>query len=137
MATRSTSFGLHCRAKSQTPSPREISTFKIQKGNYSFFEIIEEKISVSWRASSANLSQADAVAFAKPASTSRKNNRLSFASFRQILTRIKKSFLLSASSASIQLDATEPEARTNCRTSSQLLIVLGNSFTNARTDSAN
>jgi len=55
------------------------------------------------------------VAFVEPVSTNRKNSRLSFASFRQILTRIRKSFLLNASSASIQLAATEPDARTNCR----------------------
>jgi len=55
------------------------------------------------------------VAFVEPVSTNRKNSRLSFASFRQILTRIRKSFLLNASSASIQLAATEPDARTDCR----------------------
>src|SRR5436190_10415631 len=67
----------------------------------------------------------------------RRANRLSFASFRQIFARIRKSFLLKASSASIQLAATEPDARTNCRTSSVLLTVLGNCFTKVRTDSAN
>jgi hypothetical protein len=49
------------------------------------------------------------VAFVEAVSTNRKNNRLSFASFRQILTRITKSFLLKASSASIQFAATEPD----------------------------
>src|SRR4029077_2527547 len=49
---------------------------------------------------------------------------------------MRKSFLLKASSASIQLAATEPEARINCRTSSVLLMVLGNRLTTARTDSA-
>jgi hypothetical protein len=38
---------------------------------------------------------------------------------------MRKSFLLRASSASIQLAATEPDARTNCRTSSALLTVRG------------
>jgi hypothetical protein len=47
------------------------------------------------------------VAFVEAVSTNRKNNGLSFASFRQILTRITKSFLLKASSASIQFAATE------------------------------
>ena len=72
-----------------------------------------------------------------PTSTNRRNSRLSFASFRQILTRIRKSFLLRASSASIQFAATDPEARTNCRTSSALLRLFGNCLTNALTDSAN
>jgi hypothetical protein len=65
--------------------------------------MIAEKISVSSRASFARLSRELAVFFAAPASISRKKRRLSFASFLQILTRIRKSFLLSASSASIQL----------------------------------
>src|SRR5206468_9761389 len=30
--------------KSQRPNPKQISIFKIQKNNHSFFEIIEEKI---------------------------------------------------------------------------------------------
>jgi len=99
--------------------------------------MIAEKISVSSRASFARPSRESAVFFAAPASTSRKKRRLSFASFLQIFTRIRKSFLLRASSASIQFAATEPDARTNCRTSSVLLTVLGNRLTNARTDSAN
>src|SRR5712691_8178376 len=101
------------------------------------FEMMAEKISSSSRASAANASRLTILFFVKPASTRRKNKRLSLASFRQILVRIRKSFLLKASSASIQLAATEPDARTNCRTSSVLLIVLGNCFTNVRTDSAN
>jgi hypothetical protein len=72
----------------------------------------------------------------KPVSINRKNSRLSFDSLRQIFTRIRKSFLLRASSASIQLAATEPDARTNCRTSSVLLSVRRNCLTNARTDCA-
>src|SRR5206468_5152271 len=52
-------------------------------------------------------------------------------------TRITKSFLLNASSASIQLAATDPDARTSCRASSVLLIVRGSFFTNARIASAN
>ena len=103
---------------------------------YWLFAIIEEKISVNSRASAASWSRADKMVFVKPISRSRKNKRLSFASFRQIFTRIRKSFLLKASSASIQLAATEPEARTNCRTSSALLMLLGGCFTNNRTDSA-
>src|SRR5207253_7421112 len=50
---------------------------------------------------------------------------------------MRKSFLLNASSASIQLAATDPDERTNCRTSSVLLIVRGSCFTNPRTNSAN
>ena len=96
-----------------------------------------EKISVSSRASFANASRFARLFLLKPASISRKNSRLSLASFRQIFTRIRKSFLLSASSASIQLAATEPDARTSCRTSSVLLTVLGNCLTKLRTDSAN
>src|SRR5439155_19638684 len=80
------------------------------------FEMIAEKISVSSRASFARLSRE--LSFASPASSSRKKGRLSFASFLQIFTRIRKSFLLSAWSASIQFAATDPEARTNWRTSS-------------------
>src|SRR5205807_5920534 len=89
------------------------------------------------RASAASSSRAAKVALVNPASTNRKNNRLSFASLRQIFTRIRKSFLLNASSASIQLAATDPDERTNCRTSSVLLIVRGSCFTNPRTNSAN
>jgi hypothetical protein len=99
--------------------------------------MIEEKISVSSRASAANASRLAALFFDKPESINRKKRRLSLASFRQIFARIKKSFLLKASSASIQLAATQPEARTSCRTSSALLIVLGNCFTNVRTNCAN
>src|SRR4029077_14387746 len=65
-----------------------------------------------------------------------RNKRLSFASLRQIFTRMRKSFLLRASSASIRLAGTEREARINCQTSSVLLMVLGNRLTNTRTDSA-
>ncbi len=112
---------------------------KSKKGqrHYPFFEIIDEKISVSSRASAANVSRAATLFLDKPASTNRKNRRLSFASLRQIFTRMRKSFLLRASSASIQLAATEPDARTNCRTSSVLLTVRGNCLTNVRTDRAN
>ena len=92
---------------------------------------------MSSRASFAKPSRQLAVFFATPASSSRKKRRLSFASFLQIFTRIRKSFLLRASSASIQLAATDPDARTNCRTSSALLRLLGNCLTNVRTDSAN
>ncbi len=53
-----------------------------------------------------------------PTSTNRRNSRLSFASFRHILTGIRKSFLLRASSASIQFAATDPEAQTNALTDS-------------------
>ena len=78
-----------------------------------------------------------AVLLGWPVSCSRRNSRLSFASLRQIFTRSKKSLLLSASSASIQFAATSPDARTNGRTSSTLLIVLGNCLTKLRIDSAN
>jgi hypothetical protein len=93
-------------------------------------------MSTSSRASVARLSRALALLFVA-ASIKRRNSRLSFASLRQIFTRSKKSFLLSASSASIQFAATDPDARTNCRTSSTLLIVLGNCLTKLRIDSAN
>src|SRR5438876_11988064 len=99
--------------------------------------MIDEKIKVNSRASAPKLSRAATLFLDNPASTNREKRRLSFASLRQIFRRMRKSFLLRASSASIQLAATEPEARTNCRTSSILLIVLGNCFTNERTDSAN
>src|SRR5213592_3565130 len=133
---RSRRNSFSCKLQIPIPKSQVNLNFQIQKSNHSFLETIEEKISVNSRASPANSSRVPSVAFVEPASTSHKNNRLSFASFRQIFTRIKKSFLLKASSASIQLAATEPDARTNCRTSSPLLTVLGNCFTNARTDSA-
>jgi len=93
-------------------------------------------MSTSSRASVARLSRVVALLFVA-VSISRRNSRLSFASLRQIFTRSKKSFLLSASSASIQFAATDPDARTNCRTSSTLLIVLGNCLTKLRIASAN
>ena len=128
---RSRRNSFSCKLQIPIPKSQVNLNFQIQKSNHSFLETIEEKISVNSRASPANSSRVPSVAFVEPASTSHKNNRLSFASFRQIFTRIKKSFLLKASSASIQLAATEPDARTNCRTSSPLLTVLGNCFTNA------
>src|SRR5205814_2571106 len=154
MATNATSFVIICRLlfrfrvsicgsflKFQIPIPKSQGKFnrQIQKRQrcHPLFEIIDEKIKVNSRASAARASRLAALFFAEPTSTNRKNKRLSFASFRQIFARIRKSFLLSASSASIQLAATEPDARTNCRTSSILLSVLGNCFTNVRTDSAN
>jgi hypothetical protein len=99
--------------------------------------MIDEKMSTNSRASAINASRSPTLPFPDPVSINLRNNRHSFASFRQIFTRIRKSFLLSASSASIQFAATEPDARTSCRTSSALLTVLGNGLTNARTDSAN
>src|SRR4029077_5772541 len=123
--------------KFQIPGKSQLSKVKIRACDHALFEIIEEKISVSSRAPATSLSRADAVVCDKPASTRRKNNRLSFASLRQIFTRMRKSFLLSASSASIQFAATEPDARTNCRTSSALPTVFGNCFTNARIDCTN
>ena len=99
--------------------------------------MIEEKISVSSRASAANAPRLAALFLDTPESINRKKSRLSFASFRQIFTRIKKSFLLNTSSASVQFAATDPDARTSCLTSSVLLTVLGNCFTNVRTDWAN
>src|SRR5437016_5731396 len=123
----------------QFPNPRQISNSQIQKKQcrYPLFGIIDEKISVSSRASAASLSRAATLPFVNPASTNRKNRRRSFASLRQIFARIRKSFLLSTSSASTQFAAAEPDARTNCLTSSVLLTVLGSPFTNVRTDSAN
>jgi hypothetical protein len=67
--------------------------------------MMAEKISVSSRASAANASRQPTVSFLRPVSVSRKNSLLSFASFLQIFTRMRKSFLLNASSASIQLPA--------------------------------
>ena len=92
---------------------------------------------MSSRASVAKPSRQPAYSSLRPRRSVARISRLSFASFLQIFTRIRKSFLLSASSASIQLAATDPDARTNCLTSSALLRVLGNCLTNARTDSAN
>src|SRR6266446_2964512 len=60
------------------------------------FKMIDEKISVSSRASAAKAARPAALFFVKPTSTSRKNKRLSLASFRQIFARIRKSFLLNA-----------------------------------------
>jgi hypothetical protein len=136
------SFDAAENQKFQIPNPKLQAKFQsrqIKKEHHDplDFEMMADKISVSSRASAASASRLATLFFVKPASTNRKNKRLSFASFRQIFVRIRKSFLLSASSASIQLAATEPDAGTNCRTSSVLLIVLGNCFTNARTDSAN
>lgn len=63
--------------------------------------MMAEKIKVSSRASPERASRC--VARSEPGSTSLRKRRLSLASFRQIFTRIKNSFLLNASSASIQL----------------------------------
>src|SRR4029077_19541355 len=117
--------------------PGKVQSSSQKESAYPLFEIIDEKIRVNSRASAANVSRAVALFFAKPASINRKNSRLSFASFRQIFTCIRKSLLLRASSASIRLAATEPEAHTNCLMSSVLLTVRGNCFTKARTDCAN
>ena len=95
--------------------------------------MIDEKIKVSSRASFINASRTAMLRCVKPISSNRKNRRLSFASFRQIFARIRKSFLLKASSASNQFAATEPEARTNSRTSSMLASLRGSCFTNPRT----
>src|SRR5204863_3266884 len=118
--------------KFQIPIPKSQGKFnrQIQKRQrcHPLFEMIDAKIKVNSRASVASASRAVRLFFVGPGSTSRRNKRLSFASFRQIFVRIRKSFLLNASSASIQLAATEPEARTNCLTSSVLLIVLGSCF---------
>src|SRR5437870_1875345 len=127
--------------KFQIPIPKSQGKFNRQipkkTDHHLLFEIIDEKIKVNSHPSAASASRVAILLFVKPVSTNRRNKRLSLASFRQIFTRIRKSFLLSASSASIQLAATEPDARTSCRTSSVLLIVLGSCFTNERTDSAN
>src|SRR6202030_1400880 len=129
--------------KFQVPIPKHQGKFQpkqIKKRRHHEpldFEMIDEKISVSSRASAANTSRGAALALLRPVSISRRKSLLSFASFRQIFTRIRKSFLLKASSASIQFAATDPDARTSCLTSSVLLTVLGNCFTNVRTDSAN
>src|SRR5206468_10509245 len=120
--------------KSQGKFNRQIPK---RRTSHPLFEIIDEKIRVSSRASDANVSRAERLFLDKPASTNRKNRRLSFDSLRQIFTRMRKSFLLKASSASIQLAATEPDARPNSRTSSVLLIVRGSCLTNARIDCAN
>src|SRR5438067_4512749 len=126
----------------EAPNPKPQAKFQLPKlkkkcaHDPPFFEIIDEKISVSSPASEASASRSVPLFLVNPVSINLKNKRLSFASLRQIFTRIRKSFLLSASSASIQFAATEPEARTSCRTSSVLPIVLGRRFTNARTDSA-
>ena len=97
--------------------------------------MIEEKMSTSSRASVARLSRAVALLFVA-VSISRRNNRLSFAYFATDFHPEQEIFSR-ASSASIQFAATDPDARTNCRTSSTLLIVLGNCLTKLRIASAN
>src|SRR5947208_7671695 len=100
----------------EAPNPKSQAKFQLPKlkkkcaHDPPFFEIIDEKISVSSRASEASASRSAPLFLVNPESISCKNKRLSFASLRQIFTRIRKSFLLSASSASIQFAATEPEA---------------------------
>src|SRR5438094_5823238 len=102
--------------KFQIPIPKSLGKFNPQipkrRTSHPLFEIIDEKIRVSSRASDANVSRAARLSLDKPVSTNRKNRRLSLDSLRQIFTRMK-SFLLKSSSASIQLAATEPDARTN------------------------
>src|SRR5436309_10459776 len=101
--------------KFQIPIPKSQGKFNSQipkrRTCHPLFEIIDEKIRVNSRASDAKVSPAARLFLDKPVSTNRKNRRLS--SLRQIFTRMRKSFLLRASSASIQLAATEPDARTN------------------------
>src|SRR5437763_11108492 len=103
--------------KFQIPIPKSQGKFNSQipkrRTSHPLFEIIDEKIRVNSRASDAKVSPAARLFLDKPVSTNRKNRRLSLGSFRQIFTRIRKSFLPRASSASIQLAATEPDARTN------------------------
>jgi hypothetical protein len=99
--------------------------------------MIAEKISVNSRASPANASRRFTFSFAETCITQSQEQPALVRLFGTNLHTQKKTFLLKASSASIQLAATDPEARTNCRTSSVLLSVLGNCFTNVRTDSAN
>ena len=55
----------------------------------------------------------------------------------RFLHALRNLFCLTASSVSIQFAATDPDACTNCRTSSVLLTVRGSCFANVRTDSAN
>src|SRR4030095_7249638 len=128
------SFDYDVPAKSQIPgskSQAKSQTNKVRKPRTHeppVFEIMDEKISVSSRASFSKASREFADSSVDPPSVKRKKSRLSFASFLQIFTRIKKSFLLSASSASIQFAATDPDARTSWRTSSALLIFRGKIF---------
>src|SRR5438477_1986474 len=77
--------------------PSKIPSAKAQKKcahDPPFFEIIDEKMSVSSRASEASASRSAPLFLVNPVSINRKNKRLSFASLRQIFTRIRKSFLL-------------------------------------------
>src|SRR5687768_1208967 len=122
--------------KSQIPMPKSQVNSKTpnrEKRDHDplLFEMMVEKIKVNSCASRASASRLSM--FAGPVSIDRRNRRLSLASLRQIFARIRKSFLLSASSASIQFAATDPDARTSCRASSVFPTVLGNVLTNART----
>jgi hypothetical protein len=98
----------------EIPTPKSQAKFNTQaqkecSHDPPFFEMIDEKMRVSSRASEASASRSVPLFLVNPVSINRKNKRLSFASLRQIFRRIRKSFLLRASSASIQFAATEPE----------------------------
>src|SRR5437660_11580784 len=86
--------------KPQIPNPKSQAKFQVPKlqkkcaHDPPFFEIIDEKMSVSSRASEASASRSAPLFLVNPVSINRKNKRLSFASLRQIFTRIRKSFLL-------------------------------------------
>src|SRR5438874_11016591 len=101
--------------KFQIPIPKSQATFNRQvlkkTALLSALSIIDAKINVNSRASAASPSRVAILLFVRPVSTNRRNSRLSLASLQQIFARIRKSFLLNASSASIQLAATEPDAR--------------------------
>jgi hypothetical protein len=71
--------------KLQIPIPKSQSKFNHQKKEsvcYPLFEIIDEKIRVSSRASATNASRLSMLWLVGPASTNRRNKRLSFASLR-------------------------------------------------------
>ena len=83
---------------------------------------------MSSRASATNASRLSMLWLVGPASTNRRNKRLSFASLRQIFTRMRKSFF-SKLSASIQLAATDPEREPTAEYLPHYWR-LGNCFTN-------
>src|SRR5438045_9092207 len=118
--------------KFQIPIPKSQGKFNRQipkrRTSHPLFEIIDEKIRVSSRASDANVSRAERLFLDKPASTNRKNRRLSFDSLRQIFTRMRKSFLLIASSASIHFADHMRDDYTYLRHSSVSLYILGHSL---------
>ena len=104
---------------------------------YSSFFTIDEQISFNSCASCRSSARILSRAIFSPVSKSLSQSSHSFASLRQVRNFITRSFSPNASLASMQFAATEPEARTNCFTSSIFAIVRGRPRTNARIATAN